>query len=145
MASDAMLPEPAPAAVPEDDGTTMPSDARQRGRRRRQRSSFVAMIRAELALMLFMAGLGLWICLIALSIVFPFGAVVSDMDRAGIFVTTLAVLSMALIAFAVPSLTHESGWRGAIIPVVLIGAMACNWLGWMFHFNVVVQIKQLLF
>lgn len=143
MASDATLPETAAADPEAPDTAALPVVTRRaRGRRRKQTSLF-AMVHAELSVMLFMLGLGLWISMIVLASFFPF-SVVDGMEHGGLAITVLAAITVALLAPSVFRFWTDGDRFGSVIAAGLMLAMIGNWLGWKFHFNLVVQIKQLL-
>ncbi|HJP95978.1 MAG TPA: hypothetical protein VJ843_01250 [Candidatus Saccharimonadales bacterium] len=144
MASDATMPETEPISTPEDDGSVMPSDSRQRGRRRRQRISLFAMISAELSAMLFMLALGLWVALILLSSFFPFSSLIDDMGLKGVSVTALAAAVVALLTPSVFRFWTEGDRAGAIMAAGLALVMIGNWLGWFYHFNLPSEVMQFL-
>jgi len=142
MASDATLPETA-AADPEAPNTAaLPVVTRRaRGRRRKQTSLF-AMIHAELSVMLFMLGLGLWVALIVLSVFFPF-SVVDGMERGGLAITILATITVALLAPAVFRCWTDGERFDSLLVATLMLVMIGNWLAWKLHFNLALQVKQL--
>lgn len=143
MASDATLPETAAADPEAPDAAALPVVTRRaRGRRRKQTSLF-AMVHAELSVMLFMLGLGLWISMIVLASFFPF-SVVDGMERGGLAITVLAAITVVLLAPSVFRFWTDGDRFGSVIAAGLMLAMIGNWLGWKFHFNLVVQIKQFL-
>lgn len=147
MASDATLPEMAPVGDPVVDPHAAPSTelvaVRPSRRKPRQRMSLFQMIHAELAIMLFMLGLGLWIAMIVLSVVFPFSGAVDDMNRAGMYITGLAGLTVILIAPSVVTFWKEGSRFSILLSLVLMLAMVGNWLGWLYHFSLPSYIAQL--
>lgn len=142
MASDATLPETAVADPEAPDTAALPVVPRPARGRRRKRTSLFAMVHAELSVMLFMLGLGMWISLIVLSSFLPF-SVVDGMERGGLAITVLATITVALLAPSVFRFWTDGDRSGSLVAAVLMLAMIGNWLGWKFHFNLVVQIKQL--
>lgn len=143
MASDATLPETAAADPEAPDTAALPVVSHRARGRRRKHTSLFAMVHAELSVMLFMLGLGMWISMIVLSSFFPF-SVVDGMERGGLAVTVLAAITIVLLVPAVFRCWTDGNRLDSLLTVVLILAMVGNWLGWYYHFNLVVQIKQFL-
>lgn len=144
MAQDATLPEvvvaPPDGAEPEPEFSTEPPS---RGRRRKQRTSLLAMINAELSAMLFMFALGLWITLILMSSFFPFSGAVEAMEFKGIVITAIAALAALLFAPSVFRFWNDGDRFGSIVAAGLALATVGNWVGWFYHFNLPHQVMQL--
>lgn len=80
---------------------------------------------------------GVTACLFVLSSVFPFNAVVGDMNRQGWIVTAIVAIALVMLlasaASCLRSRCYSCVWESLVVAVVLVG----NWTCWLLNLSIV--------